>query len=158
MRKPRHHDGVVYEASDSIYIRYWTTKTVAGQPKRVRVSHLLCRKDHKHHNTTCKPVKDLARAHMATINATTGPEAGVAPLPITDYWTKVYLPFVTKNLKHSTVAGYEQIWKQHLNTHFTGRTFQEYEPHHGNKLLNEIVAGGYGRRTLEHTRTLRVYE
>jgi hypothetical protein len=32
-----------------------------------------------------------------------------------------------------------------LKDHFTGRTFREYEPHHGNKLLNELVAFKYAR-------------
>jgi integrase len=154
MRKPRHHDGVVYEASGSIYIRHYTTKTVDGQPERVRVSHLLCKVDRKHHSITCKPVLTLARSFMATINATTGSEVGKTPLLITDYWRDIYLPFITKNLKPSTVAGYTQIWEQHLKAHFTERTFQEYETHHGSKLLNDIVAGGYGRRTLAHVRSL----
>jgi hypothetical protein len=152
--KPRHHDGVVYEASGSIYIRHWTTKPLAGQPKRVRVSHMLWRKDAKHHNTTCKPVKELARAYMATIHASTGRDVGKAPLLVTDYWTNVYLPFVTTNLKPSTVAGYLDTWERHLRGHFTGRTCQEYEPVHGNQLLNGIVADGYGRRTLAHVRSL----
>jgi len=154
MRKPRHHDGVVYQAADAFYIRHWTTKTVNGQPKRVRVSHRLCRIDAKHHSLTCKPVLNLARSFMATINATTGSDVGVAPALISSYWRDIYLPFVTKNLKHSTVEGYTQIWEQHLKEHFTERNFQEYETHHGSKLLNELVDGGYGRRTVAHVRSL----
>jgi hypothetical protein len=71
----RHHDGVVYEASDSFYLRHWITKTFAGQPKRVRVSHWLCRKDDKHGSATGRPVKDLTRGFMQPINATFGPDA-----------------------------------------------------------------------------------
>jgi integrase len=114
----------------------------------------LCRKDEKHRSTTCKPVKDLARSFMQTINATFGPDAAQASLLITDYWSNVYLPFVTKNLKPSTVAGYEQIWKQFLKEHFTGRTFREYETHHGSKFLTGVVDDGYGRRTVAHVRSL----
>jgi integrase len=150
----RHHDGVVYEASNAFYIRHWITKTVAGQPKRVRVSHMLCRKDDTHRSATCKPVKDLARSFMQTINAAFGPDAAQASLLITDYWTNVYLPFVTKNLKPSTVAGYTQIWEQFLEDHFKDRTFREYETHHGSKFLTGVVDNGYGRRTVAHVRSL----
>jgi integrase len=73
---------------------------------------------------------------------------------ITDYWEDVYLPTVKAGLKPSTVAGYQQIWDQFLKEHFTGRTFREYEPHHGNKLLNDLVARKYGQRTLAHVRSL----
>ena len=41
-----------------------------------------------------------------------------------------------------------------LKDHFAGRTFSEYEPHHGSKLLNEMVARKYGRRTVAHVRSL----
>jgi integrase len=150
----RHHDGVVYEASNSFYIRHWITKTVAGQPKRVRVSHLLCRKDDTNRSATCKPVKKLARDFMGTINAAFGPDAAQASLLVTDYWKNVYLPFVTKNLKPSTVAGYTQIWEQFLEDHFKDRTFREYETHHGSKFLTGVVDDGYGRRTVAHVRSL----
>ena len=81
------------------------------------------------------------------------------PQPTTDnlitvYWEHVYLPTVKQGLKPSTVAGYQQIWEQFLKEHFTGRTFREYEPHHGNKLLNDLVVRKYGQCTLAHVRSL----
>ena len=41
-----------------------------------------------------------------------------------------------------------------MKDHLIGRTFREYEPHHGNKLLKGLVARKYGRRTLAHVRSL----
>jgi len=142
MRKSRHQSGVVYEASGSFYIRHWITKN----HKRVRTSHLLCEKDDAHRTCTCKAVKDRAASFMRTIN-TMGDQK---PVLIADYYTNVYLPLVTKHLKPSTVGGYEQIWGQFLKVHFADRTFHEYEPVHGNKLLNEILDGGFSKRTLAH--------
>jgi len=66
----------------------------------------------------------------------------------------MYLPTVKQGLKPSTVSGYQQIWDQFLGEHFTGRTFRGYEPHHGNKLLNDLVAKKYGQRTIARIRSL----
>jgi len=63
-----------------------------------------------------------------------------------EYWEQTYPPTVKQDLKPSTIAGYQQIWAQFLKEHFNGRSFREYEPHHGNKLLNHLVARKYGQR------------
>lgn len=148
MKRTRHQDGVVYEASGSFYIRYWITKN----NRRVRTSHLLCKKDDDHRTKKCKAVKDLAESHMRTINTVSGQDQN--PVSITDYYDNVYLPFVQRHLKPSTVAGYTQIWEQFLEEEFEGRSFQQYEPVHGNRLLNKVLDDGYGKRTLAHVRSL----
>jgi len=149
MKKPRHQDGVLYESSGAFYVRHFDT--VDGVRKRV--SHRLCFKDDKHYSLTCKAVKDLRDEHMAIVNAEVEDRANVQDMLIADYWTNTYLPFVTANLKPSTVAGYEQIWNQFLEDHFTGRTLREYETHHGSVFLTGL-SKKYGRRTVAHVRSL----
>jgi integrase len=149
-RKPRHQDGVLYESSGAFYVRYWAS----SDGVRERVSHRLCFKDDKHYSLTCKPVKDLRDEHMATVNADVEERANVQDVLVSDYWTNTYLPFVTANLKPSTVAGYKQIWDQFLEDHFKGKTLREYETHHGSKFLTGIVNEKYGRRTVAHVRSL----
>lgn len=144
----RHQDGQIYEASGSFYIRYWTTK----DNQRVRVSHLLCEKDDVHRNVKSRAVRDLGAAHMQTINTVSGQDT--KPVLIVDYYTNVYLPFVKRHLKPSTVDGYEEVWRNHLKNHFADRALGEYEPVHGNRLLNEKLDAGYGKRTLAHIRSL----
>jgi integrase len=148
MKRRRHQDGQLYEASGSFYIRYWTTKN----NQRVRVSHLLCEKNDEHRNVKSRAVRDLAAAHMQTINTVSGQDS--KPVLIRDYYTNVYLPFVKRHLKPSTVDGYEEVWRNHLKDHFADRTLAEHEPVHGNRLLNEKLDGGYGKRTLAHIRSL----
>jgi integrase len=149
MRKHR-QQGTIYEASGSFFVRYFTT-TIDGVAKRV--SHKLCDRDEEHYSTTAPAVLDLRDEHMLT---TRKPklQATTTDTLITEYWEHVYLPTVKQGLKPSTVSGYQQIWEQFLGEHFTGRTFVGYEPHHGNKLLNDLVARKYGQRTLAHVRSL----
>src|SRR3984957_2367813 len=137
--------GTIYEASGSFFVRYFD-----GEKKRV--SHKLCDRDAVHHSTTCPAVLALRDEHMVT---TRRPK----PKPtsdhfITDYWEQVYLPTVKRGLKPSSVAGYVDIWERHLKNHFAKRTFEGYEPVHGNKLLNELVAQGYARSSVAHVRSL----
>jgi len=147
MKKHR-QQGTIYEASGSFFVRY--SAIVDGVKKRV--SHKLCDRDETHYSIDCGPVLDLRDEFMLT---TRKPKPQPTPEKlITDYWENVYLPTVKAGLKPSTVAGYEQIWKQFLKDHFAGRTFSGYETHHGNSLLNGIVAQKYGRRTLAHVRSL----
>jgi integrase len=146
--KNNYQRGTIYEASGSFFVRYSTT--VDGVPKRV--SHKLCDRDETHYSDTCAAVLALRDEHMVTTRRPK-PQPSAAPL-ISDYWVDVYLPTVKAGLKPSTVSGYQQIWEQFLKDHFTGRTFREYEPHHGNKLLNDLVARKYGQRTVAHVRSL----
>jgi integrase len=146
--KTKRQKGTIYEASNSFFVRY--SITVDGVKKRV--SHKLCDRDETHYSIDCDAVLDLRDEHMVAFRKPK-PQATSALL-ISDYWKDTYLPTVKAGLKPSTVAGYQQIWEQFLQDHFAERTFREYEPVHGNKLLNDLVALKYGRRTLAHVRSL----
>ncbi len=146
--KSNYQRGTIYEASNSFFVRY--SVNVDGVKKRV--SHKLCDRDAEHDSTTCPAVLALRDELMVTTRRPVPQPTNEVLIP--EYWEKTYLPTVKAGLKPSTVDGYEQIWKQFLQDHFTGRTFREYEPHHGNKLLNDLVVRKYGRRTLAHIRSL----
>jgi integrase len=148
--KSSYQRGTIYEASGTFYVQYSEMRD--GVKKRV--SHRLCDRDAEHDSTTCPAVLALRDEHMVAFRKSKPTPNPTTEVLITDYWQQVYLPTVKQGLKPSTVSGYEQIWDQFLKDHFAGRTFVGYEPHHGNKLLNEIVAGKYGRSTLAHVRSL----
>ena len=130
-------------------MRYFAT--VDGVKKRV--SHKLSDRDEIHYSITCPAVLTLADDHMAEVRKTKPQPTNGQPT-ISEYCEKTYLPTIKAGLKPSTVAGYQDVWQKHLKEHFTGRTFHEYEPHHGNKLLNDLVVRKYGRRTVAHIRSL----
>lgn len=146
--KNQYQRGTVYEASGSFFVRYFATINGVKQ----RVSHKLCDRDAEHDSTTNSNVLALRDEHMVAARKPK-PQPTADPL-ITDYWEQVYLPTVKAGLKPSTVDGYQEVWANHLEDHFAGRTFKAYQPVDGNKLLNEKVAAKYGRRTLAHIRSL----
>jgi hypothetical protein len=55
--------------------------------------------------------------------------------------------------KPSTIRGYEQIWRQHLKSHFGNITLQEYEAHMGTQFLQSLT-GSQGKATLKHIKAL----
>jgi integrase len=147
----RHQTGYIFESkSGAFHVRYYTTEIVDGQPQRVQKSHLLCRKDNKYFSRTCKAVKLKRDDFMRTINVS---QVSEADMKVTEFWEQRYLPFVTENMKPSTVSGYKQIWNQHLKAHFEGATLQGYRTHVGSALLLSLTKT-QGRRTLNHIRSL----
>src|SRR2546430_6024432 len=148
--KSNYQRGTIYEASDTFFVRYFAKIDGVKQ----RVSHKLCDRDAEHYSTTCPAVLALRDEHMVAFRKSKPTPNPTPEHLISDYWEQVYLPTVKAGLKPSTVAGYEDIWERHLKEHFTGRTFVGYEPVHGNKLLNDLVAHKYGRRTVAHVRSL----
>jgi len=154
--------GYVYLASGSFFVRYCNTKIVDGQPKRVQRSHRLCEKGGKYYARDCKAVKLLRDEFMLTVNTQ---EASGRIIPhdmrIVDFWEQRYLPYCEEIVqltgqprkKPSTVRGYKQIWKQHLEAHFGNMTLQEYEPYSGTHFLQSLT-GTQGKNTLKHIKAL----
>jgi len=103
----------------------------AGDGRRAQRNEVLCAVDRVHSSATCKAVKDVAAAHMTRVNA----GVTVSTMRIADFWDNVYIPWAREinpkvnepNLRPSTVAGYEQVWSQHLKDHFGDATLAEYQ-------------------------------
>jgi integrase len=145
--------GHIYEASGAFYVRYWATEIVDGRLKRVQRSERLSFKDDKHYAVNAKAVKLLRDRFMLTVNSQNPSRVNQKDIAIADFWERTYLPFVESNLRPSTVAGYQQIWNQHLRLHFAQRTLREYRTHMGSQFLTGLTKT-QGRRTLAHIRSL----
>jgi integrase len=120
-----------------------------GKPVRVLKSRKLVDKDDKYFSATCKAVDDKREEFMRSLN----PVSSGEPIPVVNFWEQTYLPFIEENKKASTVAGYKQIWNQHLKAHFEGKTLQEYRTHVGSQFLL-VLTKTQGQRTLNHIRSL----
>ena len=143
----RHQRGYIYEAHNAFHVRYYVTEIVNGVPERVQRSKRLCDKnrDTGHGSKAAKAVRLLAEDHMRGINADTLPSA----LTVVEFWDNTYLPFITNNLKPSTLQGYQQIWNQHLKAHFGTTPLNSYRtPMMSNFLTN--LAKTLRPRTLNH--------
>jgi len=119
---------------------------------RKQKSHMLCCKDR---NAGCgaptaKKVRELCEDFMRTVN-TEQPQ--VKSLTVVEFWDTVYLPFITTNLKPSTVQGYTQIWNQHLKTHFAQQLLSNYKTSVFSLLITQL-AKRLRPRTVQHVKFL----
>src|SRR6266478_5500395 len=149
--RARHQTGTIMERSGIFYVRYYLT--VEG--KRKRFTARLGVKDHKHHSTTCAPVKRWRDEYMLKINSEAGaaPKTNARSLSVAEFWENTYLPWLEREKRTSTVRGYKKIWQQHLEPHLGQRILVEYRPHEGAKFLNGL-AKTLRRRSLQHIRSL----
>jgi len=150
-KRERHQAGSIVEIGNAFHVRYWCDgikKT--GEPGRVQRSERLCTKDAQHYSPTCKAVRMLRDEAMLKINARQS--SAQHDTPISNFWQGVYLPFAEKNLRHSTLHGYKQIWAQHLETEFADKTMRCYTTGMASRFLTAL-AEKYSRRTLNHIRS-----
>jgi hypothetical protein len=114
----RHQQGHIYEASGSFYVRYRATQIVDGKAIREQCSQWLCEKDGKRYkNVKDKNVKLLRDKFMLTVNES-GARKSPREITSVDFYQNTHLPFITANLRVSTVHGYAKIWKQHSQVAF----------------------------------------
>jgi integrase len=152
MRRPRHQSGQIIERSGAYFVRYYTRDSSG---KRTRVCHRLCVRDAKHRSVSCSPVKQLADAHMLSVNASVGsnPTSNPSDVKIADFWTDTYLPWLEKEKRPSTVRSYRKLWKTHLEAEFRGKSLSEYRTFHGSTYLSKL-AGHLSRNPLQAIRSL----
>jgi integrase len=156
----RIQNGYLYEASGAFFVRYYARKIVAGKVQRVQSSHRLCSKDEKYYALNAKAVKLLRNEFMQTVNQQR-PSSQRQDMDITAFWEQHYLPYCEEVLpltgeprkKASTMLGYKQIWKQHLSSHFSGMTLQEYDPAMVTRFLRSLT-GTQGKVTLKHIKAV----
>jgi integrase len=149
-RRERHQTGSVIEIGNAFHVRYWVDGIKKdGAPGRVQRSERLCAKDTQHYSCECKAVRMLRDVVMLKVNARQS--SAQHDMPVADFWTGVYLPFAEKNLRHSTVHGYKQIWSQHLEPQFGGLTMRGYTTGMASRFLTGL-AERYSRRTSNHIR------
>jgi integrase len=111
---------------------------------------------------TSDKVQLLAKEFMLKINRTEHTSHTLQQdISIAEFWEKHYVPYIeavvkltgTPRKKPSTIRGYKQIWKQHLEKHFNKITLQQYEPSIGSQLLQSLTST-QGKTTLKHIRAV----
>lgn len=140
-------DGFVYKAFGAWHVKYRVPKERDGKVVRVLESHRLCDAIQ-----TKGTAKDLARAHMQQVNALQG-KGTEADMAVSGFWKQIYLPWLTKTKKASTLNGYTKLWAGHLQPHFVGISLHEYTCPQASAWLTTL-SEKLGRRSVAHVRSL----
>src|SRR5438309_11267533 len=105
---PRKQKGQIVETPRTWFLRYYTTVVENGQEVRKQTCIRLCEKSDRYRFDT--DVRPLADQHMKAVNATQTPVTG--SMPLGEYVTSIYLPWVKQNKAPATVNGYRQLWNR----------------------------------------------
>jgi len=167
--------GSLIELSGKIYVRYLTTAVVKGEVKRVSRSAFLHDKDEQHFFRAYKvkgrehrkfqvspALEQLRRAFMATVNASVVQQSG--PLrndrPIAEFYRDRFLPWAEQvlpvtgapRLAPRTVRGHKEIWRSHLEKHFSGRSLRNYTSRDALQFLR-ASKDAHSKTVLRHIKT-----
>jgi hypothetical protein len=134
------------------HVRYYATEAVNGVATRVQKSHRLC--DAK--NRTKTEASDLAHDFLRGIKH-------AAPVTTDDvtvraFWEHQYLPYCEKEwkgkgMRPSSVRGFKQIWRQHLEPHFGTVMLRAYTSVMARQFLASLKTKQV-KNTLPHIRGL----
>ncbi len=149
----RKQNGHVVRIGDRWFVRYWERRTVAGKVQRKRVSHVLGPVT----TTGKRPPADVraeADCYMAT-TVNSGAIAADRIVTINDFVERVYLPWVEKYKRPSTVKGYRDVWEGHLKPLCGKVWLKDTRTYNVQGWLNEIgKAAKLSRNTLKHIKSV----
>jgi integrase len=169
----RRQEGTLFAIGDTCYLKYRITELKDGTPQRVHKTIRLCEKSDVHtwwkkkgkwgFSSAIHALRADKMAELRTDIERAEPSKGTpnGDLRVTDFWETRYLPYLEAIValtgqprrKPSTVRGFKQIWRQHLQKHFGDITLKAYEPALGNRFLRSLT-GTQGKATLKHIKAL----
>jgi integrase len=153
----RHQKGNICERHGAFHVRYYVTEMRDGKLTRVLRSQKLCDKDSADNRyPTSKAVKLIRDGIMAKVNAEVVPTGD--DIRIADFWTNHYLPYCETGYKGhgmrpSSVRGFRQLWRQHLEPHFGEVMLRAYTGTMARRFLASLKTK-QARNTLRHIRGL----
>ena len=158
MQRARKQDGYIFKAKGKWYLRYFVTRVIDGEARRVRVAKPLTAIVHvdevKGTKTTITKAKarDLAAPILEQINQERyAPETAVS---LRDFVERIYLPRMEQQKRPSTVRGYRDIWKLHLKARSTGLWMREIRTCDIQQILDDIAQTGLlGSNSLRHIKS-----
>ena len=145
-RRFRKQHGTVVQRADGHYLRYYVDN---ADGNRRKVTEKLCGLD-----SSKSTIENARRRRMKAINgeAHRGRTASIMDLTIGDFW-KTYLEHAKKELRWSTVHGYEGIWSQYLEKELASLSLTRYRTADGYHFLSKLNSK-LNRNSLAHVRSL----
>ena len=141
----KQHDTVVQRA-DAHYLRYYIDD---ADGNRRKVTEKLCGLD-----SSKSTIEQARRRRMKAVNDESHQErtASVTDLTIGEFW-KTYLDHAKKELRWSTVRGYEGLWSQYLEKELASLSLTKYRTADGYHFLSKLNSK-LNRNSLAHVRSL----
>jgi hypothetical protein len=151
MRRNREQSGQVFQRHGSWYVRFYESRVIDGEVKRVRVSKQLG-------DVTTRGklppavITEQAREILAAVNRPACAPDKVVKLG--DFVEDVYFPRIEQHKRPSTLKAYTDIWEIHLKPRCASVWVKDVRTYHVQQWLDDIAAPGQlGRRSLQHIKS-----
>ena len=142
--------GHIVKISGRWFVRYWEKRNVNGTVEQKRVSHCLGEVTTRGKNPPAD-IKDAAADHMASVNGTKIP--GERITTVGSFVDNVYLPWVEKHKRPSTVRGYRDVWEDHLKVLCADAWMKNVRTFHIQGWLNSIGNKELSRNSLKRIKS-----
>jgi integrase len=144
LKRKRQQEGNIFKARGVWYVRYFDTRVIDGEVKRVRVAKQIANVREKINGVlttiTKAKARDLAKPTLNKANQPDrSPETAVS---LVDFVERVYLPRMQQQKRPSTVKGYRDIWANHLRCRSAGLWMREIRTCDIQRILDEIARPG----------------
>lgn len=144
MRRKRQQDGYIFKARGIWYVRYFDTRVIDREVKRVRIAKQIAKVrdaiDGVLTTITKAKARELAGPILAKINRPDKtPETAVS---LIDFVERLYLPRMQQQKRPSTVKGYRDIWNNHLKARSAGIWMREIRTCDVQRILDDIARPG----------------
>jgi integrase len=137
--RQRKQQGQIIRIGDRWYVRYWERRNIGGSIERKRVTHQIGEVTTRGKHPPAD-IKTEAERHMATVNSGTIAAERIAT--IGDFAQGVYIPWIERYQRPSTLKGYRQVWTQHLKPICEKEWLKETRTYQVQGWLNAIGRNG----------------
>jgi integrase len=151
MRRNREQSGQVFQRHGSWYVRFYESRVIDGEVKRVRVCKQLWEVTTRG-KVPPAVVTEQARAILVMVNRPACVPEKVVKFG--DFVEKVYFPRIEQHKRPSTLKAYRDIWEIHLKPRCASVWVKDVRTYHVQEWLDEIaLPGNLGRRSLQHIKS-----
>ncbi|HME34702.1 MAG TPA: tyrosine-type recombinase/integrase [Candidatus Sulfotelmatobacter sp.] len=144
--RKRQQAGQLFKAGGWWYLRYYDSRVLDGELKRVRIAKQLAPVQ----GTTKSKARDLAVPILDSINKPRryAPETAVR---LSDFVERVYLPRTKEQKRPSTYCGYRDIWENHLRLRCDDLWLREVRTCDVQQILDDAARESIlGRNSIKH--------
>ncbi len=145
----RHQNGHIWKEHGVWFGKWREDVLLDGKVVRKRIARKLCEYSTKYR--TKGDVQPLLDAILKPLNE--GRSDARCTMLISGFVERHYIPYVRENLKPSTSHGYERLWGD-IALLIGGMELRDFRTVNAAELLRDLHGRGWGRRTLQHAKSL----
>jgi integrase len=152
MRRKREQSGQVFQSHGAWFVRFYESRVIDGEVKRVRVAKQLAVVTTRG-KVPPQAITELAEDLVAQANRPQCAPANVVKLG--DFVERVYFPRVEQHLRPSTLKTYTDIWVIHLRPRCAQVWIKDVRTYHVQQWMDDIAQPGLlGRHSLKHIKSV----